>query len=102
MRSGGSSSGDWAGVECTELESYYGSHAETSTLTPHSLLDTKVMSGANNLNKFVLEAGPEDCIVKCRITRNCKGLDKGINILFSLFFFLSSRNISNLIKAAEQ
>ena len=59
------------------VQSYYLSHAETSTLTPHSLLDTKVMSGANNLNKFVLEAGPDDCIVKCRITRNCKGLDKG-------------------------
>ena len=36
-----------------------------------------VMTGTNNLNKFVLEAGPDDCIVKCRITRNCKGLDKG-------------------------
>ena len=35
------------------------------------------MTGTNNLNKFVLEAGPDDCIVKCRITRNCKGLDKG-------------------------
>ena len=35
------------------------------------------MSGPNNLSKFVLEAGPEECSVKCRITRNCKGLDKG-------------------------
>ena len=35
------------------------------------------MTGTNNLNKFVLEAGPEDCAVRCRITRNCRGLDKG-------------------------
>ena len=75
VRSGGSSSGDWPGVYC--VQSYYVSHAETSTLTTTHCW-TRVMSGANNLNKFVLEAGPEDCIVKCRITRNCKGLDKGI------------------------
>jgi len=32
----------------------------------------------DHLQKFVLEPGPEDCPVKCRITRNCKGIDKGI------------------------
>ena len=73
---------DWTGdVWWCGVHSYYVSHAETTTLT--TLLDhtgpqpTVDMSGPNNLSKFVLEAGPEECSVKCRITRNCKGLDKG-------------------------
>ena len=33
--------------------------------------------GLDQLTKFVLEPGPEECAVKCRITRNCKGIDKG-------------------------
>jgi len=67
-----------------------GSHAETTTLT--TLLDhtgpqpTADMSGPNNLSKFVLEAGPEECSVKCRITRNCKGLDKGIYPTYFLHY----------------
>ena len=48
--------------------------ASSHTTTPTSSLQ---MTSTNNLNKFVLEAGPEDCVVRCRITRNCKGLDKG-------------------------
>ena len=36
------------------------------------------MSSHDHLTKFVLEPGPEDCSVKCRITRNCKGIDKGM------------------------
>ena len=66
---------EWSGVECTQH--YYVSHAETTTLTTTTTYWRRDMTGASNLNKFVLEAGPEDCIVKCRITRNCKGLDKG-------------------------
>ena len=62
-------------VECTQH--YYVSHAEATTLTTTTTYWRRDMTGASNLNKFVLEAGPEDCIVKCRITRNCKGLDKG-------------------------
>ena len=31
----------------------------------------------DQLTKFVLEPGPEECSVKCRITRNCRGIDKG-------------------------
>jgi len=36
------------------------------------------MSIYENLSEFVLEPGPEDCLVKCRITRNNKGIDRGI------------------------
>ena len=76
MRSGGSSGGDWTGGVvwwwCTQLLCQ--SCRDNQTDRDYG---TRDMSGASNLNKFVLEAGPEDCIVKCRITRNCKGLDKG-------------------------
>ena len=67
----------WCGVVWCGVHSYYVSHAETTTLTTTTTYWRRDMTGASNLNKFVLEAGPEDCIVKCRITRNCKGLDKG-------------------------
>ena len=35
------------------------------------------MSSIENLSEFVLEPGPEDCLVRCRVTRNSKGIDKG-------------------------
>ena len=35
------------------------------------------MSSLENLSEFVLEPGPEDCLVRCRVTRNNKGIDKG-------------------------
>merc|ERR1712018_640068 len=59
-----------------------GSHAEEAPVQPLS----ELMTGAHNLNKFVLEPGPEDCPVKCRITRNCKGLDKGIYPTYFLHY----------------
>ena len=49
-----------------------------------------VMSSHDHLTKFVLEPGPEDCSVKCRITRNCKGIDKGI-------FHCHLKNYMNLL-----
>jgi len=41
------------------------------------------MSSLENLSEFVLEPGPEDCLVRCRVTRNNKGIDKG---LFPTYF----------------
>ena len=38
---------------------------------------TSAMSSVENLSEFVLEPGPEDCLVRCRVTRNNKGIDKG-------------------------
>ena len=38
---------------------------------------TSAMSSLENLSEFVLEPGPEDCLVRCRVTRNNKGIDKG-------------------------
>jgi len=40
----------------------------------------------DQLTKFVLEPGPEECSVKCRITRNCKGIDKGIYPTYFLHY----------------
>lgn len=44
------------------------------------------MSATDTLTKFVLEPGPEDCSVKCKITRNCKGIDKGIYPTYFLHY----------------
>ena len=35
------------------------------------------MTTFGNLSEFVLEPGPEDCLVRCRVTRNNKGIDRG-------------------------
>ena len=35
----------------------------------------------DNLDQFVLEPSPQGCIVKCRITRDRKGMDRG-NFLY--------------------
>ena len=35
------------------------------------------MSVFTDLSEFVLEPGPEDCLVRCKVTRSCKGVDKG-------------------------
>ena len=32
----------------------------------------------DNLDAFVLEPSPQGCVVKCRITRDRKGMDRGI------------------------
>ena len=37
----------------------------------------------DNLDAFVLEPSPQGCVVKCRITRDRKGMDRGV-IYFSL------------------
>ena len=34
----------------------------------------------DNLDAFVLEPSPQGCVVKCRITRDRKGMDRGKNI----------------------
>ena len=31
----------------------------------------------DNLDAFVLEPSPQGCVVKCRITRDRKGMDRG-------------------------
>ena len=31
----------------------------------------------DNLDQFVLEPSPQGCVVKCRITRDRKGMDRG-------------------------
>ena len=35
------------------------------------------MSLFGDSSEFVLEPGPEDCLVKCTVTRSSKGIDKG-------------------------
>ena len=32
----------------------------------------------DNLDQFVLEPSPQGCVVKCRITRDRKGMDRGM------------------------
>ena len=32
----------------------------------------------DNLDAFVLEPSPQGCVVKCRITRDRKGMDRGM------------------------
>ena len=32
----------------------------------------------DNLDQFVLEPSPKGCVVKCRITRDRKGMDRGM------------------------
>ena len=45
---------------------------------PNVILTTQsAMSSLENLSEFVLEPGPEDCLVRCRVTRNNKGIDRG-------------------------
>ena len=45
----------------------------------------------SNLKKFVMEPSKDGGWVKCRITRDRKGIDKGRNMLFIIFtwFFLT-------------
>ena len=33
----------------------------------------------DNLDAFVLEPSPQGCVVKCRITRDRKGMDRGMH-----------------------
>ena len=39
----------------------------------------------DNLDQFVLEPSPQGCVVKCRITRDRKGMDRGKSLLHSTF-----------------
>ena len=34
----------------------------------------------DNLDAFVLEPSPQGCVVKCRITRDRKGMDRGMQL----------------------
>ena len=43
----------------------------------------------DNLDQFVLEPSPQGCLVKCRITRDRKGMDRG-NYLFFLNYTSSN------------
>ena len=36
----------------------------------------------DNLDAFVLEPSPQGCVVKCRITRDRKGMDRGMTVKF--------------------
>ena len=50
------------------------------TLRDYVTLDeTSMIRVIENLSEFVYETVPEGTIVKCRITRNRKGVDKGKN-----------------------
>lgn len=42
----------------------------------------------DNLDAFVLEPSPQGCVVKCRITRDRKGMDRG---LFPTYFLHMER-----------
>ena len=42
------------------------------------------MSSLKYLSEFVFEPEPEDCLVRCKITRNSKGIDKCLCILLRL------------------
>ena len=41
------------------------------------LMTRSEMTTFENISEFVLQSGPEDCLVKCRVTRNNKGIDRG-------------------------
>ena len=40
------------------------------------LMTRSEMATFENLSEFVLEPGPEDCLVRCRVTRNNKEIDR--------------------------
>jgi hypothetical protein len=42
-----------------------------------------------NLDSFVLEPSPQGVVVKCRVTRERKGMDGGESFLHGLFIHLS-------------
>ena len=39
----------------------------------------------DNLDAFVLEPSPQGCVVKCRITRDRKGMDRGMTVKFGKY-----------------
>ena len=59
----------------------------------------------DNLDAFVLEPSPQGCVVKCRITRDRKGMDRGMHtwnvvwkfkrtgLWFILFDIMSSKGV---------
>ena len=49
----------------------------------------------DNLDAFVLEPSPQGCVVKCRITRDRKGMDRG-KAQTSLYKIKSGNNETNL------
>ena len=56
------------------------------------------MSIYENLSEFVFEPGPEDCLVKCRITRNNKGIDRGKNFYASEIYIFPFRNTKTALE----
>ena len=45
----------------------------------------------DNLDAFVLEPSPQGCVVKCRITRDRKGMDRGMHTL-NLVWYLKEQD----------
>ena len=53
---------------------------DTSFVKEETLIDQRPVKDVkmiDNLSEFVLEAGPEDYLVRCRVTRCNRGLDRG-------------------------
>ena len=50
------------------------------------------MATFDNISEFVLEPGPEDCLVRCRVTRNSKGIDKGKKLSSSSSIFVNTQD----------
>jgi len=38
----------------------------------------------DNLGEFVLETGPRECLVRCRVTRNSRGIDRVLHPCYFL------------------
>ena len=56
----------------------------------------------DNLDAFVLEPAPQGATVKCRITRDRKGMDRGTEkrestVLFSLLWVIDRKEPMNMI-----
>lgn len=47
----------------------------------------------DNLDQFVLEPSPQGCVVKCRITRDRKGMDRGKHQKMAPLYFLFEKGV---------
>ena len=57
-----------------------GYDADKSFLEKETVIEQRPVKDVkmiDNLSEFVLEAGPEDYLVRCRVTRCNRGLDRG-------------------------
>lgn len=95
-------SGDSADGKLGKAEGGNGSSADNKSSAEEEngigILETML----DNLDQFVVEPSPQGCIVKCRITRDRKGMDRGSKLLLFKNLCKKKRPIVFLLSSSSK